>query len=410
MAKVIDSFLVSLGFELDEKTNKEAQKGIDGIRTNALQMGAALSAAFAGTTLLIKNQATEIDGVLKQSKLLADVGVSDLDRFGFAFTRVGGSAEDAASTLENFEELLARADIGEGPFEDLAKAGIDPSLLIDTENSIELLEKLAEIYPMLDDEQKRLANSALGLNTGAQLLLREGRESLDSLLSRADELGTITNEMAKNSEDLVDATTDLDRAWNNLLNIFTGAAAPGVTESINDWTDGLINLQGIAQTLGEFFGDAFDELAPLAALLGGAGVVGAAGAGATALGAAGTGAALTGGATLAAGGALVAGSGIAGFKLGEFLNEEVLTTDQKRSIGDFIGTRVDALDEIFRFHFGPDAGAVNNTQSSSVFTDNKRVEINVSSNNPEEVANRVLEVIGGVANQAAQDFNNPIQG
>src|SRR5690625_3512585 len=262
---VLDKFLIALGFDVDKKSTQEAESSIDGIRTSALAMGGILSAAFVKTGFAVKNTADDMTNLYNQSKQLGGVGVSELDAFRHAFEQVGGSASDAETTLANFESLLANAQLrGEGPWENLELAGISPDILLEAQNSIDLLERLSALYPQLGDQQRQLARQALGLGPGADLLLRQGPDEIQRLLADAEHLGVVTDEMAQNAEKLTQASMRFERAWENLANVFTGEASEGMASSIDRLADAITNLESVVAASGRFYGDNFDTLAPAA--------------------------------------------------------------------------------------------------------------------------------------------------
>ncbi len=275
--KVIDQFLIALGFKVDDESVKESEEAIDNIRTDALAMGAALSGAFVKAGLTAKRTAGEVTDVYNTSKLLGSVGVSQLDAYRHAFQQAGGAASDAESTLSGFEDLLAKATLGDGPFEELEKAGIPASLLTDTRTSIELFDKLAKIFPRLTDEQKKLASGALGLNRGADLLLRQGPDQIQAWMDEADRMGVITDTQSENMQEMIRMINKAERAWDDLMRKFTEKAAPGIAESIDDLAESLNKLDGLAERLGQLYGDNFDFLAPAAGAAAGASGLGVAG-------------------------------------------------------------------------------------------------------------------------------------
>lgn len=303
MSNVIDSFLVALGFQVDEKSAKESEKAIDDIRSNALAMGAALSTAFVGAGFAAKQTAAEITELYNTSKTLSSVGVEGLDKWGHAFKQAGGSVEDAASTIGSLEEAIAKAQLkGEAAFEDLQIAGIDPSFIMDASNAIDLLERLLEIYPKLSPQQQQVAQGALGLSRGADLLLREGSDQVQQWLEDAENFGAVTDEMGEKSQELTRALNDVGRAWDDLMNRFTSGSSEGLTKAAEDFSEALNKLDGSADILGSLYGDALPFLAPAATVgtaAGGAGILGTA---ASAVGMTGAGGTLT-----AAGGALATG-------------------------------------------------------------------------------------------------------
>ena len=284
MSKVIDSFLVALGFELDKKSAKDAEKGIDEIRSNAIAMGAAFSGAFFGVDKAAKGANARIADLYDTAKRL-EIAPKVLDAWGKATRMAGGEAEDLYSTAENINGLLADASLkGEGPWENLQISGVAPDFLSSSKDAIELLERLAEIYPRLSRDQKKFAAESLGLNLGTDKLLRAGPDQIDIWLVAAARFGLVTEDMGKASKKLQEASVNLDIAFTHLLDLFGSGAAEKMADAINDLADLLTEFKGLSEQASDMFGDNYGALATGATVAGTGAAIGVTGKAAGAIG------------------------------------------------------------------------------------------------------------------------------
>src|SRR5690625_371389 len=262
---VLDKFLIALGFDVDKKSTQEAEKSIDGIRSNALKMGTALAGALIGAGYAATRTAREITNLKNEAELLANVSVSELDAFQHVFAQAGGSPGEAASTFSNFQWMLANAQLkGEGPWEDLELSGVLQDILLETSTSIELLMKLANLFPQLGEQQQIFAAKALGLSPGAELLLREGPEALDRHLDDAYTRGVVSEEQAERAQELTRANANLGRTTRGAWREFADAITPGLTGMVEDYDQVLLDIgfRSKSRDVGDIVNDNIHLLGP----------------------------------------------------------------------------------------------------------------------------------------------------
>ena len=250
MSNVIDSFLVALGFQVDEKSAKEATSSIDGIKSGALKMGATLATAFAAAGYAAQKSAREMTDLKRSADLLSNINVTALDKYRYVFERAGGSPEEADATFRQLESMLGDLNmLGEiGAFEGLAKLGLPSDFLMDAKTSVDLFERLAEIYPSLSPERQGMASQQLGLGRGADLLLRGGRDNIDSWYEDAGRYAQVTEQMAAGSEQLIHAEQNFGRAVDGLTRNFSSLVSGDAAKAIQSWA--------------EFMGDAGNGILP----------------------------------------------------------------------------------------------------------------------------------------------------
>lgn len=420
MSNVIDSFLVALGFELDDKSVKEVEGAIGGVQTTALQMGAALSTAFVATGYAAKGATERVADLHDIAKRL-EIAPKTLDAWGKATRMAGGEAGDLYSTFKSINDLLANATLkGEGPWENLAVAGIDSDFLSSAENAVELFERLAEIYPLLSRDQKKFAAKSFGLNDGTDKLLRAGPDQVDAWLTKAGELGLVSDEMGESAKRLQEASVNLSISFDHLLELFGTGAADGMTDAVADFTKLLTEFHELASYLGDTYGDYFDVAAPAAAAGTLAAALAAVGAAANTIGLTSFGSLLTSAPALVLRGGLYGGAAYTGYKGGQWLDANLITPWIKEktgyeSVGDFTYGYLNnetspfdlALDRasLQSDYFGP-GDSKTNTVINHI-----RNDITVDgAGSPDETARKVVEQINKSANMAADAMESGLAG
>lgn len=239
MARVLKSFLIGLGYDTKglEEGERKFSSSIGNVKSRTLATSAALIGAFALAATSVAATASEVDQLSLRTQNLR-TSTQSVYNFGNAIRLMGGDAADAVDALSRFEEiqnnLRLRGDAG--PVADLAMAGIDVSTLYQTQTGEEFARALAEMLPRLDEGQRSLVQSTLGLSDATFRSLAGGVDALDAALQKAQGLTGNIDQLTENSRKLMESTATLglavDGARNELAEKFlpamvgaTGAAA-----------------------------------------------------------------------------------------------------------------------------------------------------------------------------------------
>lgn len=237
MSKVISSFLVGLGFDYDKKGAREIESGIDSLKSKGLQLGKVVAGGF-GIKALTYDFAQGRDAIGKFSEYLG-VSVNDVMALGNAASTQGGSLDGIMSQLSTIEDYRARVKQGDtGWFGDVAKNGLDPMLIVDAENAVEAFLSVANVMRDLDDQRARNLAGALGFDQSSVLLLKQGREGVESLVEQFKSIRPVT-------EESTEAAAKFNREWvtmkQNVGGVVDAVAGPltkavaEVTEGVNGW-------------------------------------------------------------------------------------------------------------------------------------------------------------------------------
>lgn len=206
-SKVLKSFLIGIGYDTKalEAGDKKIGASLNGIKSNALGISAALVGAFGAGASAVVGVANRVDKLAMSTQNLR-TSQAAVYNYGNALKLMGGDAADAVETLSHFEEIQnnLRLKGDAGPINDLATAGIDVSSLYQTNTGEEFMRALADMIPRLDEGQRAQVQSSLGLSDGVFRSLAGGVEKLDETLRRASALTGSVDQLTENARKLAD--------------------------------------------------------------------------------------------------------------------------------------------------------------------------------------------------------------
>lgn len=112
-AEVMKSFLVSLGFDVDESGQRKFEATLTGVTANALKAGTAIEAAALSVVAFTAKIASGLDELFWASQRTG-ASVQGIKAVGYAVSQVGGDANAARNSLENLARFLRNNPGAEG--------------------------------------------------------------------------------------------------------------------------------------------------------------------------------------------------------------------------------------------------------------------------------------------------------
>jgi hypothetical protein len=262
MANTLTNFLVGVGFDYDQKGQREIGSGIDSIKSKALQLGSVVAGAF-GIKALTVDFAASRDEIGKFSDVFG-VLPADVFALGKALEHEGGSVDAFMSQLSNLEKMRAGIIAGDAGFIGAAgRAGItDTSIITNAENATEAYIALADVFQRLSGQERLNAADALGFDDSSIRLLSQGSDAVRSAIASEKEMRIVTEQMTEESARFNDGIQDLfsnvggfaDKASMNML-----PAINDIVDATNEWIGvnrTLINqnLDSVLEPIGKNFG------------------------------------------------------------------------------------------------------------------------------------------------------------
>lgn len=112
-AEIMKSFLVSLGFDVDESGQRKFEATLVGVTTTAVKAGAAIEAAALSVVAFTAKIAGGLDKLYWASQRTGAT-VQGIKSVGYAISQVGGDANAARTSLESFARFVRNNPGAEG--------------------------------------------------------------------------------------------------------------------------------------------------------------------------------------------------------------------------------------------------------------------------------------------------------
>ena len=252
--RLLQSFLVGLGYDYDDKDLKEFEADVEKVQGAIKKMvGAAAAGATALTAMVVASTAASDE----QGKLAGELNttVGQIDALTFALERSGGTSDGMVSSLRGISRRASEAARGIG--EGVEAFGLLGVQVTDSngrlKQSDELLAEVSNKMQGLEAGRQIELAEKLGIS-GSIRLLQHGNDEIQTLIARAKALGTTTEEDAEIAAEFQDSLTDLWRVIKQVARVITRELAPIMTDMVNRFNDWWIaNRQLIEQNIAGFF-------------------------------------------------------------------------------------------------------------------------------------------------------------
>lgn len=277
MANTINNFLIGIGYDYDQKGQKNAESGINSIKTTALQAGAAIGAVF-GAKQLTFGFAEAADEIGKFGEVF-DVAAGDVSALGRALEYEGGTLQSFMSQLEGIQRLRSLTPDRIGAlFQQAGIVGVDPNLILGAENATEAYINLARVLDDVSPEKRLQIADVFGLDEASIRLLSQGEESVRALVERQKEIRPVTEQMTQVAAGFNDSITRSSNTIGGFADRISTRLLPNLTDATNGMSDFLdVNRELINSGIDSAFDvidENFESIAASATLLGASGALG----------------------------------------------------------------------------------------------------------------------------------------
>jgi len=242
--EVVKSFLVSLGFKIDQEQHKKFKEATGG--SEKLLAGVAASATAAGVAIaaMVSQYATDMER-LHYSSQRTKSSVNDLKSLEQAAEKVGLTSSRISDTIESLSSNLTYNMGAKG---NLAKyIGVDPDTLTNTQSFMLLMEKLHEMKNKAN--AMNIADS-FGIKQDVFTNINNNFEQFKKTYSASQQVNK-TNNLDKFAE----ASTEYKNAWREIADKMESIghsfaidflpAFKGIAKAIGDSLDYFKTLKGV---------------------------------------------------------------------------------------------------------------------------------------------------------------------
>lgn len=237
---VLDTLTLALGIDakgIDKGLSEAEQKISAGARSLSQSLmsplKAALGAVAAGLSLgaVTKQYLNQADSIGKLADAIG-ADIEELQAWGEAATRAGGSAEGFNASITSLNRMLQMtATTGKGPASmALEQFGIKAKdARGKARDTFDILRDLAGKMEGMDKQKAIGFGQKLGLDRGTIMLLQSGRAAVDDLIARQKALGVYTKEDAEIAAKANDAIADLGQSLKSGAAIIMRFIVPAIT-------------------------------------------------------------------------------------------------------------------------------------------------------------------------------------
>ena len=194
-ANIIESFFVSLGFEVNTEKIEEFKKKTEELRESATTIGSLFTGAAAGIGLLVQGVAASMGDIASFAEL-NDVSARSVAALGKIAAENDGSLEGMKSTIQSLNKTIGEAAIGIGrgamTFE---KLGLNAKFADGRVKTVDdLLAEVADKMQGLSRQEQIAMAEKLGIDPQFVKVLEKGSANLAKLREEAELLNPFTEE------------------------------------------------------------------------------------------------------------------------------------------------------------------------------------------------------------------------
>lgn len=285
---IVDALIVTMGLdnsdyergmnEVEDRTRQFSERAPRDVERGLSAIEQRFGATFQGifrTFIAPLTAALSTMGIFSQytqtadriGKTAARIGASaeDLQAFGEAAKRAGGSVEGFISSFESLNGQIQRMQAmgGKGRLTPILKQlGISATENGKAKDTFQILRELAGASERLGKRNFAGLARNLGLDQGTIALLQQGRVAMDELIARQRALGVYTKEDFEITDKFNNAISDLQQSFRAMAAPILRVITPALT-AVANW------LTKIVQTFREHQGFIVAGLTVIAATMSG---------------------------------------------------------------------------------------------------------------------------------------------
>ncbi|MDN5681888.1 MAG: lytic transglycosylase domain-containing protein, partial [Ewingella sp.] len=231
-AETIKSFLVSLGFEVDEAGAQRFNTVLKGVTLGAVKAGLAIEGAALSVVGFTTQIANGLDKVYWASQRTG-ASVQGIKALGYSVAQMGGNVQAATSSLEGLARFLRSSPGAEGFLNRLGVQTRDASgKMRDTADIFTGVGQKLNSMPVYRAKQYA---QMLGIDEDTLLTIRRGLGQVSSEYAlTAKRIGLNTEEAAKKSNTFISSLTRLTMTLGQARDKIGSSLAGGLASGIDD--------------------------------------------------------------------------------------------------------------------------------------------------------------------------------
>ncbi|WP_291952718.1 hypothetical protein [Campylobacter sp.] len=208
----------------------------------------------------------EFNSQLNNSLALTGGNISNVYAMGNALKRFGGNTQDVISSMDSLNTAMQEAKFGGGALIEVAKKY---GVWVDTSKGSEkALLSLSKQMGKMDRQTRVTIGRQLGLSDSMIRAFSDGGKSLEKLIQKQKDLGTITEDDVKISDNFNNAILDLKDMFSVLTREIARLFLPIITKVVELFTKFIDFVRKHKQLVIAFFAALAIALSPFLVVLG----------------------------------------------------------------------------------------------------------------------------------------------
>jgi hypothetical protein len=203
-SEVLREFLVRLGYQTDRVSEERFVRGIEGATRLVRQLGLAVAGVSGTLGALTIGMARSLEGLYYSSRRLGS-SADSIRAFSYAVSQMGGTSEEAQSSLENLARAMRNNPGIRGLVQSLAGPGVN------TNDAVATMRALGRRFQSMPRHLATAYASQLGID----------ERTLDALIQGTDTFERRYRELARkmgvNLQDASGQARTFQQAWRDML-------------------------------------------------------------------------------------------------------------------------------------------------------------------------------------------------
>lgn len=169
-ADTIKSFLVALGFKVDQNEERKMKLSFMGMELSAKSLGSALMAMSATAVIAVARTANSFEQLYYQSQRI-NASAQNIRGFEAAIAQMGGSAQEALGSLESISQKMRASPGYEGMLKGMGVATRDQNNQL--RDRVEVMQDLAGKLQKMEYHKANAYGQALGIDEKTLMAMRD---------------------------------------------------------------------------------------------------------------------------------------------------------------------------------------------------------------------------------------------
>ena len=265
----LNEFIVKIGFDSDRVSLRRAKGDLNSLSAEAARVAAVFAGAFTAKKITVDTG----QAILNMDRLADKVGTTaqTIQSLSTISARDGGGFDAIAQQLSQIDFLRTQreSDLA-GMFSEFGITGLDPSIILNAESTVDAYLNLIDVINKTEDTaKKKQFVRLLQFDDSFLRMTQNSRKELESLIAAEESRLIISNEAVDSAKRFNDALINSQTAVKNISTVINEAITPSIEQMVvklNNLADDPDTLSGI-RSVAKFVEEHLEGMAIGGALL-----------------------------------------------------------------------------------------------------------------------------------------------